>query len=77
MTRLIVLSALLIGLQSCQKTGNYTCTCTNGSSVVEKADYTNINRNTAQKRCEALQTKYKVTNTSQINNYTWCGIYDQ
>lgn len=75
MSRISLLAAAIVLLSACNKKSDYTCTCTNGTSIIDKQTYTNVTSNTANKRCEALEAKYMTTGTSQSVAYTQCGFY--
>ena len=75
MKRLTLLTAGIILLLACNKKGDYTCTCTSGSSITDKEVYKGVTYHTANKRCENLEAKYMITGTSQSLDYTQCGLY--
>lgn len=75
MRRLTLFAAISALLSACNKKGDYICTCTTGSSIVDKQTYNGVTYNTANKRCEALEIKYTKTPTSQNVPITQCGLY--
>jgi hypothetical protein len=75
MSRLTLFAAAITMLSACNKKGDYTCTCTTGTSIIEKQTYTGVTAHTANKRCEALETKHTQTPTSRSVTYTQCGLY--
>lgn len=77
-TRILMLAtAILLLTVSCNKVGDYKCSCTTGQNVVDEQTFNGMDEHTARLRCVHLEKDYnpKYPDPTPGQDYIHCGIY--